>query len=87
MIQSNYTNGTPMKVLWPIRGMDTDRRRDGQRGQGDRESDTAEADSLRRTRAHCRVDESGFGASSQGWATSLQGEVVAQKSPKRSKRW
>ena len=31
--------------------METDRKRDGQRGQGDRETDTTEADSLRRPQA------------------------------------
>ena len=44
--------------------METDPRRDGQRGQRDRETDTTEADSLRRTQALCLVDENGLRASS-----------------------
>ena len=37
--------------------METGRRQDGQRGQGDRETDTTEAGSLRRTQALCPVWE------------------------------
>ena len=65
------------------RASDGDRPETGRAaGQGDREIDTAEAGSLRRTQALCLVCENGLRASSsKGWATSLQREVVVQKSP------